>query len=80
MNPALGWDISASAKSEKGEKIARVQILVNGATKYDKRFNPPVDQWQDKLPQQGQRPGENTSRLKVTNHKANVSETQDEWS
>ena len=26
-NPAIGWDISASAKADKGEKIARAQIL-----------------------------------------------------
>jgi len=36
-NPAIGWDISAAAKADAGEKIARAQIIINGLIAYDKR-------------------------------------------
>ena len=34
-NPAEGWDISATAKADQGELIARAQIIVNGFKEYE---------------------------------------------
>ena len=78
--PALGWDISASAAGEKDEKISRAEILVNNASKYDKKFNPPLAQWQQQLDQQGQYPGDNTSELRLTSNRNTVSVANDGWS
>ena len=79
-NPAVGWNILASAKAGTGEKIARAQISVNGFSKYDKSFNPPLSQWQQELSQQGQFPGDNTSELNITSDKGEATANQDSWS
>ncbi len=79
QNPAVGWDISASATAEKGEKISRTEIFVNGFSKYDKSFNPPLSQWQEQLNQQGQYPGANTSHLRVTSDNGALAESDDAW-
>lgn len=79
-NPVLGWDISASATADKGETISRGEIFVNGFSKYDKSFNPPMSQWQQQLNQQGQFPGANTSHLRITDDKGVVTESDDAWS
>jgi hypothetical protein len=79
-NPALGWDISASAKADKGEKITRAQIVVNGSSQYDKTFASPVSSWQEQLNQQGRYPGDNTVDVIVTNNKGEDTESEDSWS
>jgi hypothetical protein len=79
-NPAIGWNILASAKAGKDEKIARAQIFVNGFSKYDKSFNPPLSVWNQELSQQGQYPGDNTSHLEVTSDKGDVTPDDDAWS
>jgi hypothetical protein len=78
-NPAVGWDISAVAKAEPGEKIARARIIVNGSTEYDKLFDPPISAWQDQLNQQGQFPGSNIVQLIATNDKGDDAESIDTW-
>ncbi len=78
-DPAVGWDISASAKADKGEKIARAQIIVNDFPEYDKTFDSPLSSWQQQLTQQGQYPGENTVRLVITNDKSEDTEADDSW-
>ena len=35
QNPAEGWDISAVAKADPGEGIARAQIIINGFKEYE---------------------------------------------
>ena len=79
-NTALGWDISATAKADKGEKISRAQIIVNGSSRYDKAFDPPISNWSATLNQQGQFPGENTVQVIVTNDKSDNTESDDSWS
>jgi hypothetical protein len=79
-NPAIGWDISASAKTDKGEKIARAQILVNDSSEYDKTFDPPLSSWQETLTQQGEFPGDNTVEVIVTDDKGDDTASDDEWS
>lgn len=79
-NPAEGWDISASAKADQGEKIARVQIVLNGFTEYEKSFNPPINSWQQLLPQRGQYPGNNAVEVIATNDKGDDTESEDSWS
>lgn len=78
-NPAMGWDITASAKASSGEKIARAQIIVDNSPEYDKEFDPPINNWQQQLRQQGQYPGDNTVRVVVTNDKGEDTETDDAW-
>ena len=78
-NPAVGWDIAASAKADSGEKIARVQVLVNGSHEYDKAFDPPISNWQRQLTQQGQYPGDNTVQVIATNDKGDDTESDDSW-
>ncbi len=65
---------------EKDEKISRAEIFVNNASKYDKKFNPPLAQWQQQLDQQGQYPGDNTSELRITSNRNAVSLAIDGWS
>jgi hypothetical protein len=79
-NPAIGWDITASAKVDKNEKIARAQILVNDSTEYDESFDSPLSSWQKQLHQQGQYPGDNTVRLVITSDAGDDTEAEDSWS
>lgn len=78
-NMAAGWNILASAKAAPGEKISRAQIFVNGFSKYDKSFASPLIQSQQELGQQGQYPGDSTTRLQVTSERGEVSSTEDSW-
>jgi len=79
-NPAVGWDISASAKADKGEKIVRAQIIVDDFPEFDKTFDTPLSSWQQQLHQQGQFPGDNIVRLVITNDQGEDTETEDSWS
>jgi len=79
-NSAIGWDITASAKVDKGEKIARAQVLVNDSTEYDTSFDPPLSSWQQQLHQQGQYPGGNTVQLIITSDKGDDTDAEDSWS
>ena len=79
-NPALGWDLAASAKADSGEKIARARILVNELLRYDRSFDPPVSGWQEQLIQQGEYPGDNLVRVVITNDKSEETEFVDTWS
>jgi hypothetical protein len=78
-NPAIGWDITASAKAEKNEKIARAQILVNDSPEYDKEFDPPINNWKESLRQQGQYPGDNNVAVIVTSDTGEDTESDDSW-
>ena len=78
-NPAVGWDLVATAKPDPAEKIARARIIVNGSTEYDKLFDPPISAWQDQLNQQGQFPGSNIVQLIATNDKGDDAESIDTW-
>jgi hypothetical protein len=78
-NPAEDWDLSTSAKADPGEKIARVQVVVNGFTAYDKTFVPPINDWQEQLEQQGRYPGENTVQVIVTSDKDEDTISNDSW-
>ncbi len=79
-NPAEGWDISASARGEAGELIARAQIIVNGFKEYEKSFDPPIRNWQQQLIQRGQDPGSNTVDVIATSDKGEDTESEDSWS
>ena len=79
-NPALGWDVTATAKAGAGEAIKRAQVLVNDLSKYDKSFNPPLNSWQEQLPQQGEYPGDNDVLVVITNSKDEDTECVDSWS
>jgi hypothetical protein len=79
-NPAIGWDISAAAKADDGEKIARAQIIINGLIAYDNTFVPPISNWQVQLDQMGQYPGANTVRVIASNDKGEDTESDDSWS
>jgi hypothetical protein len=78
-NPALGWDITASATVEKDEKIAHAQIIVDDFPEYDEDFDPPLDNWQKQLTQQGQFPGDNKVQLIITDDKGQGTVAEDEW-
>jgi hypothetical protein len=78
-NPAIGWDISAAAKADAGEKIARAQIIINGLIAYDNTFLPPIGNWQAQLNQMGQYPGANTVRVIASNDKGEDTESDDSW-
>jgi hypothetical protein len=78
-NPAEDWDISASAKADKGEKIGRAQIVVNESSEYDETFNPPLGSWQKQLSQKGRYPGDNKVSLIVTNDKNEDTRAEDSW-
>lgn len=79
-NPALGWDIAASAKADTAERIARARIFVNELSRYDRSFDPPIIAWQEQLTQQGEYPGENVVRVVITNDKSEDTEFVDTWS
>lgn len=79
-NPAMGWDITASAKADKGEKIVRAQIIVNDFSEFDETFDSPLNSWHQQLQQMGEFPGDNTVRVVVTSDKGEDSESDDSWS
>ena len=76
----MGWDRSGAAKADAGEKIARVQIIINGQVVYDNSFIPPIGSWQVQLTQKGQYPGENSVRVIASNDKGEETESDDFWS
>ena len=78
-NPAGGWDISATTKADSGEKIARIQVVVNGASEYDRLFDPPIGNWQDVITQQGQYPGSNVVQVIATSDQGDNTESYDAW-
>ena len=78
-NPALGWDITATAKAEKGEKIMRAQVLINEFPEYDQQFNPPIASWQTQLKQKGQYPGDNEVEVIITDDKGEDTSAVDTW-
>ena len=79
-NLLTDWDISASAKADKGEKIARAQILVNDFSEYDQLFDPPLTSWQEQLNQKGDYPGDNKVQVIVSNEKGEDFPSEDSWS
>jgi hypothetical protein len=79
-NPLIGWDITASAKVDKDEKIARAQILINDSSEYDETFDSPLSSWQKQLTQKGEYPGDNTVRLVITSDTGGDTEAEDSWS
>jgi len=79
-NPLIDWDITASAKVDKDEKIARAQILVNDSSEYDETFDSPLSSWQKQLTQKGEYPGDNTVRLVITSDTGGDTEAEDSWS
>jgi hypothetical protein len=78
-NPALGWDITATATADKGEKITRAQIIVDDFPEFDETFDTPLSNWQKQLTQQGQYPGDNKVRLIVTNDQNEDTDAEDSW-
>lgn len=78
-NPAVGWDVSASATAERNEKIVRAQIIVDDFPEYDETFDSPLSNWQKQLTQQGQFPGDNKVQLIVMNDKGEDAKSEDEW-
>lgn len=78
-NPALGWDITATATADKGEKITRAQIIVDDFPEFDETFDTPLSNWQKQLTQQGQYPGDNKVRLIVTNDQNEDTDSEDSW-
>lgn len=78
-NPAEDWDITAAAKADPGEKIARVQVIINGFGTYDETFIPPISNWQEQLEQRGQYPGVNTVQVIVTSDKGEETLSNDSW-
>ncbi|HUC28487.1 MAG TPA: hypothetical protein VMR80_02840 [Candidatus Acidoferrum sp.] len=78
-NPLADWDVTASAKAEKGEKIARAQILVNGRSEYDESFDPAMSTWRVQLTQKGQYPGDNMVQVIITDENGTDTGSDDEW-
>lgn len=78
-NPLADWDVAASAKADKGEKIVRAQVLVNGSSEYDKEFDPALSTWQTQLTQVGQFPGDNMVQVIITDEKGADTGSDDEW-
>jgi hypothetical protein len=79
-DPLMGWDIAASAKVDKSEKIARARIIVNGSSEFDESFDPPLSSWSKTLTQLGDFPGNNTVQLIVTDDQGNDTVAEDSWS
>jgi hypothetical protein len=79
-DPLMGWTIQTKISGGKGERIAEVRISVNGFDVLNKKVDPPTDQWQTELSQKGQYPGDNESRVTVTDEKGNETSAVDSWS
>ena len=65
-NNLMGWDIKVKAIADKSERIASVRIAVNGFDQSDKQLDPPANQYQTELSRVGQFPGDNETRVTVT--------------
>lgn len=79
-NPLMGWDITATATAGANEKIVRAQIIVDDFPEYDQSFDPPINNWQESLQQQGEYPGDNTVRVVITDDQGNDAASVDSWS
>jgi len=75
----MGWDITVSAQTDSHEAIARVEVMVDGFSRYDEDFNPPVHQWTKILTQQGEYPGDNKAELVITDINGNDTRCVEEW-
>ena len=77
-NRAVGWDITAKADAEKGERLVAARVEVNGVTVVNENLNS-VSSWTRTLTQQGVFPGSNRVRATITNDQGDNASAEDSW-
>lgn len=79
-NPAVGWDVDVAVSADSGESIAYVEVDVDDFPELKEPIDPPEQQWEDHLTQQGQYPGDNKVLVIVTNDKGDQTRWSKRWS
>jgi hypothetical protein len=78
-NPLIGWNIDVKVNAEKQEKIAFVEIRVNGFPEVSETQGEPEDSWERQLTQQGVFPGDNKVEVLVRDQNSNDTRAKQAW-
>ena len=79
-NPAIGWDVDVLVSADGGESVAYVEVDVDDFPEVKESVDPPQQQWEKQLRQQGQYPGDNKVLVIVTNDKGDQTRWSKQWS
>ncbi len=79
-NPAAGWNIVVSIQADLGQKIADVEVRVNGFPEVRDTPTAPLDTWEQQLTQQGVFPGDNKVEVMVQDQDGQESRAEQKWS
>lgn len=78
-NTLIGWDINVKVDAEGAEKIAGVEVRVNGFPEIsDSPGN--LSSWEQFLTQKGVFPGNNAVEVRVTDQNGNDTNAKQGWS
>ncbi len=78
-NILMGWDIDVNVNAENQEKVAFVEIRVNGFPEVSETQNQPDDSWERQLTQQGNFPGDNKVEVLVRDQNGNETRAKQAW-
>ena len=79
-NPALGWDVTATATGEHQEQVQHIRATINSSPMCDENSDPPVNKWRRLFTQKGVYPGDNKVVVTVTDDRGNDSAAMEQWS
>lgn len=78
-NVVIGWNIDVKVDAEGAEKIADVEVRVNGSPEI--RDSPGgLSSWEQQLTQKGVFPGDNTVNVRVIDQNGNDTNAKQGWS
>ena len=78
-NPLMGWDINVNVTADAPQKIAYVEVRVNGFPEAKDTPSNPLDSWDQTLTQKGVYPGDNLVNVQVTDQDGNDYYAEQKW-
>jgi len=78
-NVLMGWDIDVNVNAENQEKIAFVEVRVNGFPEVSETLDDPENSWERQLTQQGVFPGDNKVEVLVRDQNGNDTRSKQAW-
>jgi hypothetical protein len=78
-NVLMGWDIDVNVNAENGEKIAFIEVRVNGFPEVSETQDDPVESWEKQLTQQGVFPGDNKVEVLARDQNGGDTRSKQAW-
>lgn len=78
-NLVIGWNIDVGAQADGSEKIADVEVRVNGFPEVRDSPNN-LSSWDQQLTQKGVYPGDNKVEVRVTDQNGQETRAEQKWS